>query len=522
MNEVDIGGKVVQYTKNLPDLTVKEAEPEPLKSLGDSKKQEFCALVGEEILNRVLEGVADANPVEILCPAMDEKIKRTQIHQFIRENFKGIYETDSVNSQVRIWKKDSKKRPLDADDRSARRFNKSIYLFHLYKENRDTMDVLSHMARIMKVKSSCFSFAGTKDKRAITVQQVTSQGIDIRKLVGLSSINSSFKMSDFRPVETMLQLGDLKGNRFSIVLRKVDTANKSEIEASLSSLKASGFINYFGMQRFGNSSSPTHLVGKALFESKWSDAVHLILKVKDGDSEDAIRAKKIWLETQDSRMALDYLPKSMVAERQLLEFFSNHSPNDHLTALLTIKRELRLLYLHSYQSFIWNSLASARMQFGKNPIIGDVVSKNNSVCVIENEEDLSKYQAEDIVIPLPGDSVIYPNGAFGKIVQDFLAVHWSFTPSQYTSLKGDYRKLFAMPSDVTWRFISYKNEDDQIIPNDLNTVKEDFVDPEEGPLNALLIQFTLSVSSYATMALREAMKLETDASIHKSLSSNSE
>lgn len=45
--------------------------------------------------------------------------------------------------------------------------------FVLYKENKSTMEALEYISKLMRVKSSIFSFAGTKDKRAITCQEVT-------------------------------------------------------------------------------------------------------------------------------------------------------------------------------------------------------------------------------------------------------------------------------------------------------------------------------------------------------------
>lgn len=59
-----------------------------------------------------------------------------------------------------------------------------------------------------------------------------------------------------------IKLGDLKGNRFQIVIRNVKEENNMIIHA-IESLKNNGFINYFGMQRFGNCIDiPTHLIGK--------------------------------------------------------------------------------------------------------------------------------------------------------------------------------------------------------------------------------------------------------------------
>lgn len=46
-----------------------------------------------------------------------------------------------------------------------------------------------------------------------------------------------------------------------VIIRNV-AAEDSVIGEAVKALKQSGFINYFGMQRFGTASAPTHAIGK--------------------------------------------------------------------------------------------------------------------------------------------------------------------------------------------------------------------------------------------------------------------
>lgn len=79
-----------------------------------------------------------------------------------------------------------------------------------------------------------------------------------------------------------LTLGDLKGNHFTIVLRDVKGANEGELEEALQSLKNNGYLNYFGMQRFGTSSVLTHTIGCAIMKKKFEEASDLILNPREG------------------------------------------------------------------------------------------------------------------------------------------------------------------------------------------------------------------------------------------------
>merc|ERR1712136_488665 len=84
------------------------------------------------------------------------------------------------------------------------------------------------------------------------------------------------KVGNMQSVQKQMRLGLLKGNRFQIVLREVtelksfDHGNnksvalslKKEMKKRLKVLQETGFVNYFGMQRFGSSTVGTHDIGR--------------------------------------------------------------------------------------------------------------------------------------------------------------------------------------------------------------------------------------------------------------------
>lgn len=130
----------------------------------------------------------------------------------------------------------------------------------MYKENKDTMQAINSLAKCLKIKPDRFSYAGTKDGRAITVQCVSVFRIDARNLRGLNNVLNNVRVGNFEFKKTQLKLGNLKGNTFVVVLRNVD-ANDELIESAMSSLQNLGFINYYGLQRFGSSKNATHAIG---------------------------------------------------------------------------------------------------------------------------------------------------------------------------------------------------------------------------------------------------------------------
>lgn len=82
----------------------------------------------------------------------------------------------------------------------------------------------------------------------------------------------------------------------------------------MTTLRERGFINYYGMQRFGTSPIPTHAIGLALLRSDWALATHLILRARDGEGEDIVLARMLWHEGKLND-AIRQMPRRAVAER---------------------------------------------------------------------------------------------------------------------------------------------------------------------------------------------------------------
>ena len=74
------------------------------------------------------------------------------------------------------------------------------------------------------------------------------------------------------------------------------------------------------------------------------------------------------------------------------------------------------MYVHAYQSLIWNSTVSAKIaRHGFQPRVGDLVAKQPGAEKIEKkdvlvltEENISDYDIYDVVLPLVGHDVVWP------------------------------------------------------------------------------------------------------------------
>lgn len=127
------------------------------------------------------------------------------------------------------------------------------------------------LADVVNIKPALISYAGIKDKRAKTTQFMCVRQVEPWKLVIKSKPFRNIKIGNFSFKDTPLKLGDLSGNRFKIALRNV-VAENEVIEKAILQVKANGFINYYGLQRFGNDKEvPTYEIGIQLLLGNWKE-----------------------------------------------------------------------------------------------------------------------------------------------------------------------------------------------------------------------------------------------------------
>ncbi|KAL5655403.1 hypothetical protein ACJX0J_034722, partial [Zea mays] len=509
------------------------------------------------------EGGGDVSPV-ILSPDAD-KAHRSEVHNFFKKTFKflvtdTVEHSDGVQKCIRVrfgseagvgrgaggrgrgrkrknmgssdWRDG---RPFDSRGSSNWPDNVGKFLrFHLYKENKDTQEALGVIGKMLGLQPRSFGFAGTKDKRAVTTQQVTVFKVQASKLLALNKRLFGIKVGNFCYVKEGLVLGQLTGNRFTITLRGVTAESEDMIKIAVDGLGKNGFINYYGLQRFGSGSIPTHLVGAALLRGEWKVAVNLILDPREGDilqifyifclnitksvqRDDINEVRKRYKEHGDIDMALRNFPRHLVAERAILQCLKK-CPGNHLQALKGIPRTLRMMYVHSYQSYLWNHAASMRVEkYGISQVVeGDLVynkecpsEESTSVDILETDDDHTNsieidlcseaqpeesiqsakivdsgdftkgiYTFDDVVLPLPGSQALFPGNEIAEIYHEMARKDGiSLTENAHgvkefsiTSMKGGYRRVFQRPIGFEWELITYTDDTSSLAETDLDVL----------------------------------------------------
>lgn len=121
---------------------------------------------------------------------------------------------------------------------------------HIRKRERTTEQVASFLARAAGVSKGAVSYAGMKDKRAVTQQwfSVHLPGREIELPPG--EFGPGIEILATVRHDKKLRRGVLRGNRFRLRLRELEAA-PAAISARLVRIAYHGVPNYFGEQRFG-------------------------------------------------------------------------------------------------------------------------------------------------------------------------------------------------------------------------------------------------------------------------------
>ena len=370
---------------------------------------------------------------------------------------------------------DGRKIPIDDEEFSFGEDIPGLFTeFVLIKMDYESHKAQINIAKTLRVDEDHIKLAGTKDKFAHTAQRATIWKVSPEKLLALDIPNLIIRA----PRTTIYQtyLGDLYGNNFNIKIRSLEldkTVLTQRIESIFHELDDFGGVaNFFGHQRFGSRRPISHLIGKLLLQGKIKEAViEYISKTYQNETDTIKLARKTFIDTNDAKKARELFPQKMVFERRMLKHLMYH-PNDFLGAINLLPKNLQMIFIHAYQSYLWNLGISEKIT-----TYGNLKPQNEDI--FENNE---------MVFPIIGYKTELPD----TIIFDFIKKQLEqdelqqsdFEVRKIKNLKfsGSNRRVIIDPSNKSWDFENNNSE---------MNVK---------------VKFALRSGSYATIILRELMK----------------
>ena len=171
--------------------------------------------------------------------------------------------------------------------------------FVLWKRGLDTYSALKKIATFCLLQEKDFGFAGLKDAQAVSLQRISVWGLQKNCLEKINIPNIRI----INPIRQKFSigLGSLNGNQFQVRIR--DTSEEIDNELWFKFRKEAlekGFLNFFGLQRFGSKRPILHLVGRYLIQEQYSDAIDAYLgNVSDFENEKLTSLRKRYLNGED-------------------------------------------------------------------------------------------------------------------------------------------------------------------------------------------------------------------------------
>nr|XP_002738360.2 PREDICTED: pseudouridylate synthase 7 homolog-like protein-like [Saccoglossus kowalevskii] len=513
---------------------------------------EFKTLLSADQVNNLLRFIDDKNASSMLKLQVGKcKERRTRIHRLIAKyygamvetktfvgNFKGVTPHEKSSIVVRFREKFHQQKGKKRKHAVGENKEDIYTAFVLEKRDLETLDAIQQIADATGCQPSDISYAGMKDKKAITTQAMVIRGVLPHKLQEINDSLPNIRVGTIKRCCAPLKLGQLGGNHFEILIRDATSESyrlEDVVSTAMEHIQEHGFVNYYGTQRFGSNDSPVTAdrVGLALLKGNMKEAINLILM--PGDGKDTVNeAKRHWRNTNNAKETLSMMPRYKIRECMLLKALHRHGQdNDGCTkALLMIPYYMRVLYVHSYCSLVWNKLASYRIQqYGVDVVVGDLVEVtegNKTQVKIVEPEDIhkSRYSISDVVLPLPGNTVTMPTNSVSHMYSqllssDELEQHNFRISSLKMNIHGDYRKLIAWPRNTQYKLLTRKSkvyeescketkavfisQDACSSAQSVNKEVQTSSDDEQSDCN-VEVSFDLLPSSYATVCLREIMK----------------
>jgi len=242
----------------------------------------------------------------------------------------------------------------------------------------DTNDFAREFANRAGISRERVTWAGTKDKDAVTTQLFSIRDLDEDEVPTVPNADIWVEGRAGRG----LQFGDLFGNDFAIVVRH--PTNPEGAAAITEELETFGggvpaVPNVFGHQRFGSYRPITHEVGLAIVRGDWEGAAMAYLgRPNENEPESSQEARRFVEETRDWVAALDRFPKRLRYERTMLHSLvetGGTEPADFRAALETFPENVQRLFVNAAQSYAFNRMLSERLDRGlpfHEPVAGDV------------------------------------------------------------------------------------------------------------------------------------------------------
>lgn len=352
-----------------------------------------------------------------------------------------------------------------------------------------TFEAINRIASALGVSSRDIGYAGLKDAQAIARQILSIQGTTEQAVMGLNLAGITVRWAVRHG--NKLRLGHLAGNRFAVKIRNVNPTDVVKLRPALDVLEKRGLPNFFGQQRFGRRGD-NDLLGACLIRGQPEELLHHLLGSPrpEIDDEQTLMARQLF-DQGNYEQSMKHWPRSSGMERRVLARLMKTRRAG--AAVRAIDLRLRRLWISALQSRLFNDVLCRRIDTIDQLMDGDIAYKHdNGACFRVESAAVEQPRCDAFQIsptgPIVGHRLTLPAGQPLQIEQEAIEA-LGLTPGHFKQ-KGPYQAKGA-------------RRPLRVRPTDTNL--EGGVD-QHGAF--IMVAFTLPAGAFATVLLRELMKVD--------------
>ncbi|EER11066.1 tRNA pseudouridine synthase D, putative [Perkinsus marinus ATCC 50983] len=311
------------------------------------------------------------------------------------------------------------------------------------------------MSEVAKCDPTVITYAGRKDKGADTMQYITLPQVHFQNLFFSSRRGEAlpFELGDPVGVRAPLTWGALEGNYFKLTFvgqpRIIGNSKHDEV---LTKIRDSGFVNFFGLQRFGAPRFNSPVVGRYLENGEHLEAVvaMLIGLCPKGREWTALKLTNGAIRSVYESLSSGYEGHEM---RLLLARAAKQEDVDWQRAISSRQWST---YVHAWHSLLWNYMVQFRVnEFGTNPIEGDMVINGPGGSVHHFPPYIWDGQKQSSVachvcLPLPVNSCLKPHNKTGEFLDKLMREFGISSFNGRGSSAKEAREVLVRPTGLKW------------------------------------------------------------------------
>lgn len=319
----------------------------------------------------------------------------------------------------------------------------------------------------------------------------------------------------------MLERNGYRGHKFKFSIRKV-TSTEEEIENAMENFSKFGYINYFFATPSVLARASITEVGRNLIKNDFMGAAKILIRPRPLDRSGYEELKALSFICQDAAVIAPVIrdqihPNNTNLAARVLNVMVNDpqgrlSPRNAHLAFEKNNTEQIMKYTDLYLQYVFNETVNKLIEKrgGVSLVAGDLVFKDEESekkvlyedpnlaslpkdavkedtpsykeyvkVVTQADIDSGEYGVFDLVLPLPGFDVIYPENDIKDVINEilkkdkiddgveFFEKNQKGTSSLPVAFRGTYRKVVLEPAGLQWSTAKYTKLEMPLILDDV-------------------------------------------------------